>query len=67
MNILQVVLIYGLLIKAVMGLILYQLTHDGYSQTGITHDATTDLGAGSGGVAGGLFVCNNFYYRYNIQ
>ena len=28
--------------------------------TGITHDATTDLGAGTGGLAGGLFVCNNF-------
>ncbi len=28
--------------------------------TGISHDATTDLGTGSSGLAGGLFVCNNF-------
>ncbi len=28
--------------------------------TGITHDATTDLGTGGSGLAGGLFVSNNF-------
>jgi hypothetical protein len=28
--------------------------------TGISHDATTDLGAGGSGLAGGLFICNNF-------
>ena len=28
--------------------------------TGIIHDATTDLGAGGSGLAGGLFICNNF-------
>jgi hypothetical protein len=28
--------------------------------TGVSHDATTDLGAGVSGLAGGLFICNNF-------
>ena len=28
--------------------------------TGVSHDATTDLGAGASGLAGGLFICNNF-------
>jgi hypothetical protein len=28
--------------------------------TGISHDATAGLGTGTGGLAGGLFVCNNF-------
>ena len=28
--------------------------------TGVSHDATTDLGTGGSGLAGGLFICNNF-------
>lgn len=36
-----------------------QLTHTGVP-TGVMHDATTDLAGGGSGLAGGLFICNNF-------
>lgn len=36
-----------------------QLTISG-TPTGIMHDATTDLAGGGSGLAGGLFICNNY-------
>lgn len=42
-----------------------QLSATTGSPTGITHDATTDLAGGGSGLAGGLFICNNYLSGVN--
>ena len=41
------------------GAVLVQVNKSTGAPTGLTHDANTDVGSGSG-LAGGLFICNNF-------